>query len=43
MLRVYVAKKPIKWKQYLLTLEFAYNSSKHTSIGHIPFVLMYGF
>ena len=43
MLRAYVAKKPSKWEQYLPILEFAYNSSKHTSTGYSPFLLMYGF
>ena len=43
MLRAYVAKTPSKWEQYLPILEFAYNSSKHTSTGYSPFMLMYGF
>jgi hypothetical protein len=43
MLRAYVAKKPTKWEQYLPLLEFAYNSSRHTSTGYSPFMLMYGF
>ena len=43
MLRAYVGAKPTKWERYLPILEFAYNSSKHTSTGYSPFMLMYGF
>ena len=43
MLRAYVAKTPSKWEQYLPILEFAYNSSKHTTTGYSPFMLMYSF
>ena len=43
MLRAYVAKKLTKWERYLPILEFAYNSSKHTSMGYSPFMLMYVF
>ena len=32
MLRAYFGAKPTKWERYLPILEFAYNSSKHTSI-----------
>jgi len=30
------------WDTYLLTLEFAYNNSKHASTEHTPFFLNYG-
>ena len=43
MLRAYVPKTPSKWEQCLPILEFSYNSSKHTSTGYSPFMLMYGF
>ena len=43
MLRAYVAKTPSKWEKYLPILEFANNSSKHTSTGYSPFMLMYDF
>ena len=43
MLRAYVGAKPTKWERYLPILEFAYNSSKPTSTGYSPFMLMYGF
>ena len=43
MLQAYVGAKPTKWEHYLPILEFAYNSSKHTSTGYSPFMLMYGF
>ena len=41
MLQAYIGAKPTKWERYLQILEFAYNSSKHTSTGYSPF--MYGF
>jgi hypothetical protein len=37
MLRTYMAKNSNKWEQYLLLLEFAYNSSRHTSTQYSPF------
>ena len=43
MLRAYVTKKQSNWEEYLPNLEFAYNSSKHLSVGFSPFMLMYGF
>ena len=43
MLRAYVGSKPTKWERYLPILEFVYNSSKHTSTGYSPLMLMYGF
>ena len=43
MLRSYVGAKPTKWERYLPNLEFPSNSSKHTSTGNSPFMLMYGF
>ena len=36
MLRAYVGTKPTKWERYVPILEFAYNSSKHTSTGYSP-------
>ena len=36
MLRAYVVVKPTR-EHYLPILEFAYNNSKHTSRGYIPF------
>ena len=38
MLRAYIGLKPTNWERYLLILEFAYNSSKHTSTGYSPFM-----
>ena len=43
MLCAYVTKKQSKWEEYLLHLEFAYNSSKHLATVFSPFMLMYGF
>ena len=44
MLRAYVSKKQTNcWEDYLLILEFAYNSAKHVLTGFSPFMLMYGF
>ena len=43
MLRAYVSKKQSNRGEYLLHLEFAYNSSKHLPTGFSPFMLMYGF
>jgi hypothetical protein len=43
MLRAYVATNKEGWANWLLLLEFAYNSNEHSSIGCSPLFLMYGF
>ena len=43
MLRAYVSKRQSNWEDYLPILEFAYNSSEHTTTGFSPFMLMYGY
>ena len=43
MLCSYVTKKKSNWEEYLPLLEFTNNSSKHSTTGFTPFMLMYGF
>ena len=43
MLQAYVTKKQSNWEEYLPHLDFAYNSSKHSTAWFSPFMLMYGF
>ncbi|MCO5590471.1 hypothetical protein L7F22_044441 [Adiantum nelumboides] len=40
--RAYCSREPKKWIQFLPLVEFAYNSSFHTSIGMSPFKALYG-
>ena len=42
MLRAFVNYRQDNWDTCLLTLEFAYNNSKHASTEHTPFFLNYG-
>lgn len=42
-LRAYCADKQSNWDQFLYLVEFAYNSSKHSTTGYSPFFLNYGF
>ncbi|MCO5612466.1 hypothetical protein L7F22_066733 [Adiantum nelumboides] len=42
MLRMYVNENQSNWNEYLPLVEFAYNSSYHTSIRMTPFEAMYG-
>ena len=42
ILRAYCSHEPKKWIQYLPLVEFAYNSSYHSSIDMIPFKALYG-
>ncbi|MCO5590556.1 hypothetical protein L7F22_044527 [Adiantum nelumboides] len=42
ILRAYCSREPKKWIQFLPLVEFAYNSSFHTSIGMSPFNALYG-
>ncbi len=43
MLRHFVSSTQDDWDEYLACAEFAYNSSKHSSTGEIPFELNYGY
>jgi hypothetical protein len=43
MLRAYVADNQADWAEWLHLLEFAYNSTPHTSTGVSPYLLLYGF
>ncbi|MCO5576289.1 hypothetical protein L7F22_030098 [Adiantum nelumboides] len=43
MLRMYVNENQSNWNEYLPLVEFAYNSSYHTSIRMTPFEAMYGY
>ncbi|MCO5548854.1 hypothetical protein L7F22_002316 [Adiantum nelumboides] len=43
MLRMYVNENQSNWNDYLPLVEFAYNSSYHTSIRMTPFEAMYGY
>jgi hypothetical protein len=42
MLRIYVMKKPSKWEDYLLLVDFAYNNGYQASLKMIPFEELYG-
>ncbi|MCO5559081.1 hypothetical protein L7F22_012673 [Adiantum nelumboides] len=42
ILRAYYSQEPRKWVQYLLLVEYAYNSFDHRSIGMSPFKALYG-
>lgn len=43
MLRSHVASKQSNWEERLPFVEFAYNNSKHSSIGMAPFRVMFGY
>ena len=42
ILRVYCSRESKKWIQYLPLVEYAYNSSYHSSIDMTPFKALYG-
>ncbi|MCO5573242.1 hypothetical protein L7F22_027011 [Adiantum nelumboides] len=42
IIRAYCSREPRKWIQFLPLVEFAYNSSFHSSIGMSPFNALYG-
>jgi hypothetical protein len=42
MLRAYVAEDQSSWSKWLHLLEYAYNSTVHSSTGYAPFQLIYG-
>lgn len=43
MLRHYVGQHQNDWDEYLAQIEFAYNSSKHSTTGKTPFEMVFGF
>lgn len=43
MLRAYVGNNKESWAEWLYLLEYAYNSTVHSSTGTTPFFLLYGF
>ena len=42
ILRAYCSREPKRWIQYLPLVEYAYNSSYHSSIDMTPFKALYG-
>ena len=43
MLRAYTSQSKASWANWLHLMEFAYNSTSHSSTGYSPFLLLYGF
>jgi hypothetical protein len=42
-LRCFMHACPTKWKKWLTSAEFWYNTSEHSTIGHSPFEALYGY